>query len=171
VVNVVEAIVEKSQSGLLTSHLCTVEFEVDGGLIAIGASPFGEQRLGYVTGGRFLGPRLEGIVLPGGGNWSRSGRLGADTSVGTFDARVVWQTSQGELIYVTYSGRSRVPDDVRAMFTDPAAPPVDPSHYYLRIAPVFETASSRLSWLNGVLAVGVGERTDFGVRHIFHQID
>ncbi|HMP45976.1 MAG TPA: DUF3237 family protein, partial [Sphingopyxis sp.] len=52
----------------------------------------------------------------------------------------------------------------------PAAPPVDPSRYYLRIAPVFETASAQYDWLNGVLAVGVGERTDFGVRHRIYEI-
>lgn len=38
---------------LRSKILCTVEFEVAGGLIAIGSSPFGDQRLGYVTGGRF----------------------------------------------------------------------------------------------------------------------
>ena len=150
--------------------LCTVEFEVAGGLIAIGASPFGDQRLVYVTGGRFFGDRLSGTVLPGGGNWSRSGRLGNDAAVGTFDARAVWQTDAGSLIYVTYSGRSVIPDPVRAEFADPAAPPVDPARYYLRIAPVFETADPALAWLNGVLAVGVGERTDFGVRHVVHEV-
>lgn len=155
---------------LATRHLCTVEFEVGGGLIAIGASPFGDQRLGYVTGGRFFGQRINGIVLPGGGNWSRSGRLGSSASVGTFDARAVWQTDDGDLIYLSYTGRNIIPDDVRAAFGDPAAPDVDPSRYYLRIAPVFETASAKYAWLNGVLAVGVGERTDFGVRHAIHEI-
>lgn len=150
--------------------LCTVEFEVAGGLIAIGASPFGDQRLGYVTGGRFFGDRLNGIVLPGGGNWSRSGRIEGSGAVGTFDARAVWQTDSGSLIYVTYGGRSVIPDSVRAEFADPAAPHVDPARYYLRIAPVFETADPALGWLNGVLAVGVGERTDFGVRHVVHEI-
>lgn len=150
--------------------LCTVEFEVAGGLIGIGPSPFGDQRLGYVTGGRFRGERLQGTVLPGGGNWSRSGRLGEDAAVGTFDARVVLKTNDGALIYVTYGGRSVIPDDVRAAFANPAAPPVDPSRYYLRIAPVFETAAPQYAWLNGVLAVGVGERTEFGVRHVVHEI-
>lgn len=165
-----EAAGEKSHTSLEARYLCTVEFEVAGGLIAIGASPFGDRRLGYVTGGRFMGPRLAGIVLPGGGNWSQGGRLGSDLSIGTFDARVVWQTREGDLIYVTYSGRSRVPDGVRALFADPASPAVDPGDYYLRIAPVFETASARFGWLNGILAVGVGERTSFGVRHIVHEI-
>lgn len=155
---------------LASRHLCTVEFEVGGGIFGIGASPFGDQRVGYVTGGRFFGQRINGIVLPGGGNWSRAGRLASGEAVGTFDARAVWQTDDGALIYLSYSGRSVVPDDVRAAFADPAAPPVDPALYYLRIAPVFETASEKYGWLNGLLAVGVGERTDFGVRHQIHEV-
>ena len=156
-------------AGLQSRHLCTVEFDVGGGIIAIGTSPFGEQRVGYVTGGRILGPRITGEVLPGGGNWPRSGRIG-DASVGTFDARAVWKTEAGDLIYLTYTGRSMIPDDVRALFADPAKPPVNPSRYYLRIAAVFETASEEYRWLNGTLAIGVGEVTDFGVRHVFYAV-
>lgn len=155
---------------LASRPLCTVEFEVGGGIFGIGASPFGEQRIGYISGGRFFGPRINGIVLPGGGNWSRGGRLGSGEAVGTFDARAVWQTDDGALISLSYTGRTMVPDDVRALFADPAAPPVDASRYYLRIAPVFETASLKYDWLNGLLAVGVGTRTDFGVRHQIHEI-
>ena len=161
---------DTAPGALASRYLCTVEFEVGGGLIAIGASPFGDQRLGYITGGRFFGPRLNGIVLPGGGNWSRSGRLDEMSSVGTFDARAVWRTDDGDLIYLTYTGRSLIPDDVRATFADPAVPDADPSRYYLRIAPVLETASAKYGWLNGLLAVGVGARTDFGVRHVIHEI-
>lgn len=151
-------------------YLCSAEFEVGGGLIAVGASPFGAQQLGYITGGRFFGPSINGIVLPGGGNWSRAGRLDEARSVGTFDARAVWRTDDGELVYVTYTGRSVIPDDVRATFADPAVADADQSRYYLRIAPVFETASARYGWLNGILAIGVGERTDFGVRHVIHEV-
>ncbi|MBL0768587.1 DUF3237 domain-containing protein [Sphingopyxis sp. DHUNG17] len=155
---------------LRTRHLCTVEFEVEGGIIDIGASPFGVQRMGYVTGGRFFGLRINGLVLPGGGNWSRSGQLAGDEAVGTFDARSVWQADNGDRIFVSYSGRSVVPPDVRAAFADPDAAPVESSRYYLRIAPVFETASTELGWLNAILAVGVGERTDFGARHVIHEV-
>ncbi len=151
--------------------LCTAEFEVSGGVFALGASPFGEQRIGYVTGGRFFGPRLSGTILPGGGNWSRGGALpGAAASVGSFDARAVWRTDDGALIYLSYGGRTCIPDAVRAEFADPAAPPVDPARYYLRIAPTFETASPDWAWLNGIVAVGIGERTEFGVRHVLHEI-
>lgn len=155
---------------LRTRPLCTVEFEVEGGIIDIGASPFGTQRMGYVTGGRFFGPRINGLVLPGGGNWSRSGQLAGGAAVGTFDARTVWQADNGDRIFVSYSGRSVVPPDVRAAFADPDSSPVDSSRYYLRIAPVFETASAKFGWLNAILAIGVGERTDFGVRHAIHEV-
>ena len=151
--------------------LCTAEFEVSGGIFAIGQSPFGDQRIGYVTGGRFFGPRMNGTILPGGGNWSRSGRLPDQAaSVGTFDARAVWQADDGALIYLSYGGRTMIPDAVRAEFADPAAPPVDPARYYLRIAPTFETASPAWAWLNGIVAIGVGERTEFGVRHVLHEV-
>lgn len=150
---------------LATIPLCTVDFHVEGGLLALGDSPWGSRRVGYISGGSFAGPRLAGEVLPGGGNWSATGRLD-DAGVGTFDARAVWRTHDGALIYVTYTGRSVVPDDVRAEFADPAhADLVDPGRYYLRIAPVFETAHPAYRWLNGILAIGIGERTDRGARH------
>lgn len=145
--------------------LCVARFEVAGGLVEVGATPFHTRRLGYVTGGRFEGPRLSGDILPGGGNWSEAGVDADGAALGTFDARSLWRTDDGALIYVTYTGRSRIPREVGAAFRDPAAPPVDPAQYYLRIAPVFETADPRYLWLNGVLAVGVGERLDGGVRH------
>lgn len=155
---------------LRSIFLCTAEFEVSGGLFSIGPSPFGEQRVGYVTGGRFFGPRVNGQILSGGGNWSRGGKLADGRHVGTFDARVMWQADDGAAIYMSYQGRTVVSDDVRADFANPAAAWVDPARYYLRIAPVFETASATHDWLNGVLAIGVGERTDFGVRHQIYEV-
>jgi len=155
-----------TMNDLASEALCSIDFYVAGGILGIGASPWGEQRVGYISGGHFSGPLLSGEVLPGGGNWSRAGRVDPDLSIGTFDARAVLRTHDGALIYMTYSGRSVVPDDVRAEFADPArSGAVDPSRYYLRIAPVFETAHPRYAWLNTILAIGRGERTDQGARH------
>lgn len=147
------------------AYLCTAEFEVADGIFDLGKSPWGSDRVGYISGGRFSGPRLSGVVLPGGGNWSRSGKLANGHSVGTFDARAVWRADDGGIISLTYTGRSVVSDEVRQAFANPDAAAVDPQHYYLRIAVVFETASPAHDWLNGVLAVGLGERTAQGVRH------
>lgn len=156
---------------LMGAPLCCAAFQVAGGVVALGESPFGRRRLGYITGGRFEGPRLRGDILPGGGNWSLSGELPDGSAVGTFDARSLWRTDDGALIYVTYTGRSVIPQDVGLAFRDPAQPHVDPGQYALRIAPVFETSDPRYAWLNGVLAVGCGEREPEGVRHFIYAIN
>lgn len=156
--------------GLDCEPLCIADFRVEGPIMPLGRSPFGERRVGYVTGGAFAGPRLKGEILPGGGNWSQNGELEPGVACGTFDARALWRTHDGAMIYVTYTGRSIVPDDVAAQFRDPAAAAVDPARYYLRIAPVFETADARYRWLNGVLAVGRGQRMPWGVRHTVFAI-
>ncbi len=39
---------------------------------------------------------------------------------------------------------------------------VDPSAYYFRIAPEFETASERYGWINRMIAVGIGHRRPTG---------
>jgi hypothetical protein len=39
---------------------------------------------------------------------------------------------------------------------------IDPSSYYFRINPMFETAAAPYDWLNRVLAVGIGSRRPDG---------
>jgi hypothetical protein len=154
---------------LKSEPLCCARFEV-GDIMALGPSPFGNRRVGYVTGGRFEGPRLRGDILPGGGNWPESGVSSDGAALGAFDARAVWKTDDGALIYLTYTGRSVVPADVGAAFRDPGQPEVDPSRYSIRIALVFETGDPRYEWLNGLLAIGCGEREPGGVRHYIYAI-
>lgn len=154
---------------LQSEPLCCAAFEV-GEIEALGSGPFSNRRVGYITGGRFEGARLRGDILPGGGNWPL-GAVDVDgAAIGTFDARSVWRTDDGAVIYLTYTGRSRIPAEVGRAFRDPARPHVDPSSYKLHIAPVFETADPRYAWLNSILAVGCGERTASGVRHYIYAI-
>ena len=35
---------------------------------------------------------------------------------------------------------------------------VDAAEYYFRIAPLFETASEEYSWINNIVAIGIGQR-------------
>jgi hypothetical protein len=156
---------------LVSEPLCVADFLVAGAIMPLGQSPWTSRRVGYVTGGRFEGPRLSGEILPGGGNWSTTGEIAPGEVAGTFDARAIWRTDDDAMIYVTYTGRSVVSDAVSAAFRDPArADDVLASAYYIRIAPVFETAAPRYAWLNGVLAVGCGHRTSTGIRHSIFAI-
>jgi hypothetical protein len=47
---------------------------------------------------------------------------------------------------------------------------VDPSEYYFRTTPVFETASERYSWLNLLLAVGIGQILPTGIAYKVYAI-
>lgn len=154
---------------LNSTLLCVADFRVEGQFLGIGSTLFGTRRIGYVDGGTIAGPGLSGEILAGGGNWVVSGRLEDGTTAGTFEARVVWKTADGANIYVTYTGRTRITDSVRADFAAGAS--VDPARYYIRIAPVFESGGPRYAWLNGIVAIGVGERTAQGIRHSIHMIE
>jgi len=159
-------VTEFKWTSLGSELLCVAEFRVDDAIMSLGQSPWRNRRVGYISGGSFEGERLRGEILPGGGNWSENGEIAPGQAVGAFDARTVFKTHDGALIYVTYSGRTLIPDEVLKEFRDPDQfGEVHPSRYYIRIAPVFETSDARYGWLNGVMAIGCGQKTAAGIRH------
>jgi hypothetical protein len=48
------------------------------------------------------------------------------------------------------------PADVMARLDKGEAP--DPSTYYFRMSPMFETSANKYDWLNRIISVGVGSR-------------
>jgi hypothetical protein len=72
------------------------------------------------------------------------------------DVRITLKTDDGAFIYVRYAGMRHGPPEVMARLAQGET--VDPSEYYFRVAPMFETGAERYAWLNKILAVGVGER-------------
>ena len=74
----------------------------------------------------------------------------------TLDVRITLRTDDGHLIYAHYPGLFHSSPDVAQRFTQGEL--VDPSEYYFRTAPLFETASDKYAWLNRILAVGIGRR-------------
>jgi len=126
---------------------------------AIGAGPFGHRMIARVTGGRSEGPRLEGEVLPGGGDWALIDAAGTLR----LDARVTVQTHDGARIYIQYRGVITPIDPgtvARALDGSLA-----PGECYYRTAPVFETGDARYAWLNTTVAVGVGRLEKEGVAY------
>ena len=136
--------------------------------LAIGAGPEGFRAIYHVTEGNFSGPRMKGHYLPSGGEWAR---IRADGSL-AIDVRCVLETDDGALIYMTYGGRIVVPAEIQAQVMDmTASERPDPSTYYFRVAPLFETASPEYAWINGIQAVGVGQIIQGGVAYKFYAID
>ncbi len=125
-------------------------------ILAVGATPGAQRRVGIVAGGEFGGDRLSGTVLEGGSDWQS---IRTDGSVG-LDVRLVLRTADGALVTMKYTGLRHGPADVLQRVD--RGEDVDPATYYFRIQATFETADPRLDFINRVLAVGVGQRQPGG---------
>lgn len=123
----------------------------------LGATPYGTRKIAAVAGGSFAGDRLRGTVLsPPGGDWL----LLRSDGVLCLDVRLTLKTDDGALIYMAYKGMRHGPKDVIDRVNK--GEPVDPSSYYFRAAPVFETSSKKYGWLNRALFVATGRREATG---------
>lgn len=138
-----------------TAHLMTMRLSV-AGMQAVGATPNGNRRVGLVAGGTFEGTRLKGKVLPGGADWIIARPDGSTT----LDVRIVLETDDGATIGMTYRGLRHGPAAVMEKVNKGEF--VDPSQYYFRTAILFETASEKYAWLNGIIAIGTGSRPPEG---------
>ena len=138
-----------------TRPLLTVKLDVRP-LLVVGETPTTTRRIGLVYGGRFEGERMAGHVLDGGSDW-QSVRSDGSTIL---DVRLNLKTDDGEVFCMTYKGLRLGPPEIIARIEKGEV--VDPASYYFRINPMFETASKKYGWLNGVLAVGLGHRFEDG---------
>lgn len=131
----------------------------------LGKTPLGERRVAVVAGGSFEGPKLSGTVEEGGSDWILVRPDGALQ----LDVRLTLKTHDGQLIGMTYRGFRHGPAAVIDRLN--RGEKVDPSEYYFRIAPFFETSSEKYGWLNRIVAVGLGHRLPEGpVYRIFEVL-
>ena len=118
----------------------------------LGAGPLGRRRIIAITGGRFVGERLSGRVLPGGADCQV---IRAD-GVAELDSRYTLETVDGALIYVRNRGFRHGHAEVLKRLA--AGENVDPAQYYMRTTPLFETGDERYAWLNRMVCVASGAR-------------
>ena len=119
--------------------LCTLEATI-GGMHMIGTGPAGARTIAEVSGGSMSGERVNGTVK---GNAAADWMLTSKDGIATLDVRVVVETDDGALIYITYEGRADWSEG-------PGTKPI-------YMAPKFETSDERYAWLNSVQAVGKGQ--------------
>jgi len=100
-----------------------------------GLVPEGDRIVIPITGGNFTGPKLSGQILNLGADW---GFIDVKTGIFRPDTRYGFKTSDGAYIYVRSQGL------------------LDPVSNQLHLQLQYETGSPLYSWLNNVIAVGVG---------------
>ncbi|MGH8765624.1 MAG: DUF3237 domain-containing protein [Burkholderiales bacterium] len=130
----------------------------------LGITPLGRRRIIGITGGSFSGPKLAGKVLPGGADWQV---IRADGSA-YLDARYTLETDDGALIYVNNQGYRHGPKEVIERMA--GGEEVDPSLYYMRTTPWFETSAARYEWLNRTICIATGARRPDCVELEFFEV-
>jgi hypothetical protein len=118
----------------------------------LGETPRGRRRIIPITGGKFSGEKLSGRVLPGGADW----QIVRADGVAELEARYTLETADRALIYVRNRGYRHGPEDVLARLA--AGEPIDPSLYYMRTTPLFETGAAPYQWLNRIVCIATGAR-------------
>ena len=129
----------------------------------LGAVPHGTRVIAPITSGTFEGPRLRGKVL-GGGDWT----LSRSDAVLELDLRITLETDDGALISMTSFGLRHGPPEVLAALARGES--VDPSKYYFRTAPRFETSAAKYVFLNRLVAIASGNRLATGPIYTISEI-
>lgn len=149
---------------IATQHLFDMEIEVPlEEVVDIGSTPHGSRIIVKVVGGSFAGPVLAGSVV-GGDDWL----LSRPDGVMQLDCRMTLKTDDNQMICMTYRGYRHGPQEVIDRIN--RGEEVEPSEYYHRVAPFFETASDKYAWLNGVLCIAVGHKRPWGGAYSVHQV-
>lgn len=112
-----------------------------------GKSPKGERLHIPITGGTVSGPRLRGIVLPGGSDWPLIRPDGASE----INAQYTVLADDGAPILVRNEGLRVSSPEVLARLRSGEV--VDPSEFYFRGTPAFEAPEGPHAWLNESLFV------------------
>jgi hypothetical protein len=101
-----------------------------------------------ITGGTVEGPRLRGVVVPGGGDWAVE--RGTTTQI---EARYLLRAEDGALIDIVNRGYYRASPQVLARLE--AGEHVDQAELYFRTSPVFRTDAPAHRWLAETVFVGL----------------
>jgi hypothetical protein len=132
-------------------------------LIVVGQTPNAYRRIGVIEGGSFEGERLSGEVVTGN-DWQS---VRTDSCI-KLDVRLVLKTTDGALIVMTYEClRSGSPEVMQRL---DKGENVDPTSYYFRMNPLFETSSPKYDWMNRIITVGIGHRLPDGPLYSIFEI-
>ena len=131
--------------------LATLTIEITESYV-LGETPAGSRRIAPFSGGTFVGPRINGVILPG----SADALLRRNDQAIQPDVRMTIRTDDDAYVWVTYRGIRHGPPEVMERIA--REEPVQPEEYYQRSALFFESGSARYDWLNRIIGIGTGRR-------------
>jgi len=145
-------------------HLCDLAVTI-APAVEIGQTVSGLRRMIPITGGVVRGPRLNGMVLPGGADFQLI--VGGGTQA-HLDARYVIEIDDGTRVFVQNTALrfASVENSMRIMRGEP----VNPEAVYFRCQPRLEATGEKWGWLSESQFLGVGRRAPDGVFLSFYRV-
>jgi hypothetical protein len=129
-----------------------------GEALDVGNVALGRRRIVPLTRGTFVGPELNGTLLPGA---SADWQIVLPDGSALGDIRLTLQTDHGDLLYVRSQGIRHGSAEVLARLG--RGEDVDASEYVFRTSTQIETAAPDFDWLNKGVFISVGGRQPGGV--------
>ena len=123
-----------------------------GAPLELGVHGGARRRFVSITGGIVTGPKISGVILPGGGDWQEIG----DDGMTDIHARYMLRLSDGTIVGVDNPGVRTASADIIKRLT--AGEDIDPALYYFRTCPRFEVAAGPHDWLRRSVFVCQGIR-------------
>jgi len=128
----------------------------------VGPGPNGDRSTVIFKGGRFEGPKLRGVILPGGGDWEIvQDTVADDDGLGEkqiqtayLDTRYNLETHDGAVIYLRTTGTRTGRKEVLERLGEGE---IGPDEYRMRLHCTMETGDKRYDWVNrGVFIASSG---------------
>jgi Protein of unknown function (DUF3237) len=132
--------------------------------IVVGQAPEGLKRVVPITGGTFTGPKIRGVIVPGGADWQY---VRAD-NVTVVEARYLLRTVDDVLIEVHNRGMRHGPEETLRRLA--AGEPVDPAEYYFRATPSLTAPAGRYEWVNRSVFLCSGARHATAITLWIYQV-
>lgn len=133
--------------------------------VTVGNGPYGQRVVFDVTGGVFTGEKLNGTLLPSGGDWILIDQDG----VGHLDVRITLKTNDDALLYVQYYGVLEMNEAVNNAIG--GGKPTDFGDTYFMTQPRVETGDPHYQWLNNIVAVAEGRVLKSAVEYRMYALE
>ena len=136
-----------------------------GASLEVGTGPYGNRLIVEVAGGAFEGEKLKGKIRDAGcADW-----LSITEGFGHLDVRATFETHDGAIIYVEYTGKTELTEAfANALSTGEGG--TDYGDAYFFTTPRMQTGDPRYAWVNNIICVGQGRLQPGRVEYNVYQV-